>query len=286
MLKIRSILLSLVLCFILTISGYCEYGNTGGTITVDGIYTIHTFTADGTFTPIVNGNIQVEAWGGGAGGRVNGYGCAGGGGGAYARTNSVAVTGGTGYSVDVGDSVSDEQDGNPSTFNVTTVVAAGGDTGVNDQTGGLGGSVDDSTGADAEFAGGNGGPYRSGYSEKAGGGGCAGPDGVGLNGTIPSLTSGGDGGDGDNGSGGAGGNGGYNNNGQSGGSNVLGGGGGGGGDNGYEGGNGGNPGGGGGGGETDAGNGARGQIIIKCITADFQIPEATGTNTLFLFTNF
>jgi len=45
------------------------FSATGGTVTTDGAYTIHTFTASGTFQVISGSNtVEVIAWGGGGGG--------------------------------------------------------------------------------------------------------------------------------------------------------------------------------------------------------------------------
>ena len=64
---------------------------TGGAITYSGAYTIHTFTASGTFTPNENGNIEllvVAGGGGGAGGPAG----AGGGAGGLVYNASFAIT--------------------------------------------------------------------------------------------------------------------------------------------------------------------------------------------------
>jgi len=63
---------------------------TGGTITQSGGYYIHTFTADGTFTPAEDGDVEVLVigGGGGAGGRMGG----GGGAGGYRYDSTLTVT--------------------------------------------------------------------------------------------------------------------------------------------------------------------------------------------------
>jgi len=72
---------------------------TGGTITISGAYTIHTFTSSGTFTPSTIGVVDylVVAGGGGGGGAASGNANAGGGAGAggfrTATGFSVAPTG-------------------------------------------------------------------------------------------------------------------------------------------------------------------------------------------------
>jgi hypothetical protein len=63
-----------------------------------------TFTTSGTFTvPAGVTSIQIEAWGGGAGGKsapnTKGFVGGGGGGGAYAKRNAITVVPGTTYTI-------------------------------------------------------------------------------------------------------------------------------------------------------------------------------------------
>ena len=77
-----------------------EQTATGGSIVTTGGYTIHTFTAAGTFTPTYSGPVEtliVAAGGSGAAG-IGG----GGGGGGLIFATGVAVTGGTAYPIGVG----------------------------------------------------------------------------------------------------------------------------------------------------------------------------------------
>jgi len=63
---------------------------TGGTVTIDGDYCVNTFTSDGNFTPLVAGNVEVLAVGGGGG--TGTYTNSGGGAGGYVTNSSYAVT--------------------------------------------------------------------------------------------------------------------------------------------------------------------------------------------------
>ena len=102
---------------------------TGGTITYSGDYTIHTFTASGTFTPNENGNVQVLVIAGGGGG-AGGPAGAGGGAGGFVYSASFAITpqaytvtvgaggnGGAGYSAGT--------NGSDSVFGSITAVGGG-----------------------------------------------------------------------------------------------------------------------------------------------------------------
>jgi len=68
---------------------------TGGTITTDGLYTVHTFTSSGTFQPMVAGTVKVLVVGGGGGGASGQSGVnagAGGGGGIVVYNAAYSVT--------------------------------------------------------------------------------------------------------------------------------------------------------------------------------------------------
>ena len=76
---------------------------TGGTITTDGNYKVHTFTSSGTFTPTTLGSTPTVEYlivGGGGGGASGFYG-GGGGAGGYRTNTSFSVTA-TGLTVTVG----------------------------------------------------------------------------------------------------------------------------------------------------------------------------------------
>ncbi|MFN7014432.1 MAG: GEVED domain-containing protein, partial [Bacteroidia bacterium] len=187
------------------------------------------FTTSGTWTcPQGVTTIQVEAWGGGAGGRstanTNGHVGGGGGGGAYARRNAITVVPGATYTITVGTGGAANTAGTASTatINGVTITAAGGSVGAASGTGtpagGTGGTIAGSVG-DVRFAGGNGGSGfgsgASGGSGSGGGGGsAAGSTGTGNNGNNATNTiTPGNGGATVANFGGAGGNGGNNGNG-------------------------------------------------------------------------
>lgn len=240
--------------------------STGGTITTDGAYTVHTFTNNGNFTPARAGVVTVQCWGAGGNGVDYGpgqYGGAGGGG-AFAQSD-ISVTA-KAYPVVPG------AVGSTTKFDTNVVIADYGRNGAASAIG-AGGSVANSTGT-IRYAGGNGGLGNDNSDNSGGGGGSAGPDGAGVVGASTAVQTGGAGGAGDNGTGGAGGAGGTGAGGApgaggNGSDNALGGGGSGGasGPNGAVGGNGGFPGGGAGSGENGGGTGGAGKVVIKYLTS-------------------
>ncbi len=194
-----------------------------------------TFTTSGTWIcPQGVTSIQVEAIGGGAGGRntanTNGHVGGGGGGGAYAKRVGVTVVPGTTYTITVGAAgnggsatVSSTAGSNSTaTFGGVIITAAGGSIGVASGTngliaGGAGGTVAASLGDIGNiFAGGNGGSglgsSSTGGSGSGGGGGSAagsgGTSNAGTNATA--VNTPGNGGNAVTNYGGAGGAGGYN----------------------------------------------------------------------------
>ncbi|WP_395056598.1 GEVED domain-containing protein [Flavobacterium sp.] len=146
-------------------------------------------------------SVQVEAWGGGAGGRssanTNGFVGGGGGGGSYAKRNSIPVTGGTTYNFTVtlgtGGGANTAGGATSTTFNTVAINAPGGSVGVASAAGiavagGLGGIL--GTG-DVTYLGGNGG---SGYGvpnagSGGGGGSAAGTTGAGNPGGNATATN-------------------------------------------------------------------------------------------------
>lgn len=146
---------------------------TGGTITIDGDYTIHTFTTDGTFTPVRDGNVEVlVVAGGGSGGRGNSgaWEGAGGGAGGVLYNAALAVTN-QAYSVTVGNGGSGWTNGGNSEFSTLTAIGGG--------KGGV---------QSAGYAGGSGGGGT--YSNNAGGAGTVGPPRQGYDGEAQSGASG------------------------------------------------------------------------------------------------
>jgi hypothetical protein len=186
-----------------------------------------TYTTSGSWTcPQGVTSVQVEAIGGGAGGRssanTNGHVTGGGGGGAYSKRNSITVNPGTTYSFTVGAGGASDTAGlnTTATINGVTIIARGGSLGQTSgtlfRTGGAGGTFNALTDGDSGYNGGNGG---SGYGlgsgtnrgSGGGGGGAAGSTGPGNNGTDASnTTTPGTGGTSKANYGGAGGNGGNN----------------------------------------------------------------------------
>ena len=73
---------------------------TGGTITIASGYRVHAFTSSGTFTPDIDGDVQIIVVGGGASGSIDHGG--GGGGGGIAYHSGKAVTANTAYTVTIG----------------------------------------------------------------------------------------------------------------------------------------------------------------------------------------
>lgn len=148
-----------------------------------------TIVGTGTTTwvaPAGTTSVTIEAWGGGGGGGsgTGSRGAGGGGGGAYA-SSTVAVTAGTTYTVIIGAGGATDANGGPSSFGMTTVVAAGGGKGTLSgsasvaQGHGPGGTVAASTGT-IRYAGGNGGGASN--NDGGGGGGAGGSAGTGGNG--------------------------------------------------------------------------------------------------------
>ena len=178
---------------------------TGGTITTNVGYIIHSFTTTGTsaFVPASSGSVEVliVGGGGGGGGRLGG----GGGGGGVIYMSSVNVTAGTSYPIVVGDGGVTLNNGeNSSAFNA--IAAGGGTSGFHDSgigtAGGSGGgaasagqinqggaSSGNSLGANSGVIYGNRGgnmtTTRTGGPTRAAGGGGAGGQGLDTN---PNIT--------------------------------------------------------------------------------------------------
>jgi len=180
---------------------------TGGTITYDGDYKIHTFTSNGTFT-VVGGNITVEylvVAGGGAGGGEVSNGASGGGGGAGGvLTGSIGVTPKT-YSIVVGDggdgyygrqAIPETAYGGNSSFSTIECIGGGGGScygyagGNGGSGGGAGGEQDASGGKGTDGQGYNGGDgFVTGLDASGNGGGASE---IGIT-TTEGATHGGDG---------------------------------------------------------------------------------------------
>ena len=165
-----------------------------------------TFTTSGTWVcPRGVTQIQVEAYGGGAGGQIcgsaNNSNAGGGGGGAYAARNNVAVVPGNTYTITIGAAGAAGAPGAASDaiFGLVTVRAAGGATGTSlfsaAGTGGIGGLLASSQGdIGLVFAGGNGGNgtfQPSGNNSGNGGGGGGGASSTGAGNPGFGITAGG-----------------------------------------------------------------------------------------------
>lgn len=167
---------------------------TGGTITYDGSWTIHTFTSSGTFTVLSgSGDVEYLVIGGGGGG---GNGLAGGGGAGAYRTGTHAVNDVTStYTVTIGAGGAGSTTANTSGSNggssvFDTITSTGGGYGGGENLAGgvtSGGSAGGSGNTATQTAGGtygnDGGGDASGTNGGGGGGsGANGNDGSGLNG--------------------------------------------------------------------------------------------------------
>ena len=288
------------------VSEWASFNATGGTITYDGDYQIHTFTTNGTFTIIGSGNIEVLVVAGGGGGGSKGGGAGAGG---LNYSASYAISAGD-YAVTVGlggkggtsnGNGTKGQDSSLGTLFIAEGGGFGGGRGSNAPagSGGSGGSSGSSGGQYPGASGiigqgNNGGENLASDAYTNGGGGGAGEVGSNAN-----VTHAGDGGDGLNYSingtstyySGGGGGGMYDGTSASIGLGGLGGGGNGGdpataGTNGTGGGGGG----GGGNGENIAGSdGGSGIVIIRFLPVGAAVPEVTlekpDNNTRFTTTN-
>lgn len=165
---------------------------TGGTITADVGYIYHTFTGNGTFTPLtgLSCDILVVAGGGGSWTGIGGGGSGGGGAGGLLGFTSQSLTA-TGYTVTVGAGGTDSN-GSNSQFGSLTAAVGGGRGGQADTIGSAGGS-------------GGGTGFRTPSSGTAAGTSGQGNAGGNTSGSYPNFNSGGGGG-----AGGAGGTGGTN----------------------------------------------------------------------------
>ena len=192
----------------ITISNVSYVAATGGTVTTDGDYKVHTFTGSGSFVVSTAGDVDYLVIAGGGGGNSPAYGGAGGAGGYRNSYNSETSGGGglsetsltlsaTTYSITVGAGGSEDAQGSDSIFSTVTSTGGGygGQPGGNGGSGGGGGHSNRDGGsgtANQGYAGGYGGVY--GNRGQCGGGGGAGSLGGGSA-DSPSYRSG-DGGNG------------------------------------------------------------------------------------------
>ncbi|MCX5814925.1 MAG: hypothetical protein NTX75_01605, partial [Proteobacteria bacterium] len=189
--KSCSILLAMAMIFMLSVSlpAYATDA-TGGTITYDGNYKIHTFTGSGTLNVTESGNVEYLVVAGGGGGNNSNdlYSGGGGGAGGGVLSGTLAVSTGN-LAVTVGDGGLTKSNGYNSVF--SSITATGGVKGVYNTSNGAGANGNASTisGTSAYYAGGGGGgksyydntPYpgglggggRGGYQSQNGGWGTA-----------------------------------------------------------------------------------------------------------------
>ncbi len=152
---------------------------TGGTITTDGAYTVHTFTSSGTFTasPLVSDySILIVAGGGGGGG--GGAPGGGGGGGGVISSSSMSLAGS--YSVTVGNGGAAGTNGQDSSLNGFTAIGGGHGCTSSSGDGGSGGGggiscASGGTGTEGQGYDGGDGHGLAGTYETGGGGGAGGP---------------------------------------------------------------------------------------------------------------
>ncbi len=155
---------------------------TGGTVTKNGGYRIHTFTSSGTLEVTTGGNVEVlvVAGGGGSGG-VGGQSASGAGGAGGFVTQSVLVAAGS-HTVTVGNGgaggantgLRGSQGGNSSVFSITAIGGGGGGGGLSGhRNGGSGGSGGGGGGGDTAVGGaGTAGQGTAGGAGQAAGGGA------------------------------------------------------------------------------------------------------------------
>ncbi len=201
------LILSALLFFINVIPSFATDPCTGGTATIDGNYTVRTFTSSGTFSCTSNITVDYLVVAGGGGGGNNG---GGGGGGGYRYGQGYSITANTPYSVTVGNGGSGGINGSPTYDSGTngensvfdTVIALGGGygggAGKDGSNGGCGGSGGWGAGTGTSGGFGSVGPPRQGYDGAGGAGsGCyssGGGGGASSNGNSYSGANGGAGG--------------------------------------------------------------------------------------------
>ena len=170
-----------------------SFSATGGAITTSGSYTIHTFTASGTFTPNQAGEVEYLVIAGGGGGGEGWYGSGGGAGGFRTASGFEVTSGGKTVTVGAGGGGASTQNslgsnGANSVFSTITSVGGGGGASRTyasiGATGGSGGGTNyqgPNTGGAATsgqgYAGGRGGAGK--YGSGGGGAGGVGTDGGG-----------------------------------------------------------------------------------------------------------
>lgn len=137
---------------------------------------------DYNFTSPITGNIIVECWGAGGGGRIGQnfpLSGGGGGGGAYARKAGIAVTNGGIYLARLGNTSPAGSTGSDTLFINAATVSAKGGTGAPFNSFGVGGAAASCVG-DVKYSGGDGYPATSAVHAGGGGGSSAGRSATGV----------------------------------------------------------------------------------------------------------
>ena len=173
----------------------------GGTITTDGSYTVHTFTSSGTFTTDNTQDMEylVIAGGGGGGGGQTGsnYGGAGGGAGGMRFGTGITFTTGLQYAITVGAGgtagshvTNSGSEKNPDDAEDSSIIHSGTSFNITSSGGGGGSNRQRGAGGSGTADG-----YNDGHDGGSGGGGCGGPSenpegGAGINdgGTFGTAT--------------------------------------------------------------------------------------------------
>jgi hypothetical protein len=168
----------------------------GGTVTTDGSYTVHTFTSDGIMTFPASGNVEVLVVAGGAGGAGHSYSGAGGAGGLLEKASHAVTSKGYAIKVGAGGTGGDSggvnygTDGYNSSFDGIVGIGGGAGADTTDKAGrvggsGGGGSANSGAGAAATQGNSNGATgygYAGGTGSDNNGGGGGGAGGVGQDG--------------------------------------------------------------------------------------------------------
>jgi len=148
---------------------------TGGTITTDGDYTVHTFTSDGTFTPLTSMNVEYLVVAGGGGGGAGYYGGGGGAGGTIGNGAYDHAVTAQAYSVTVGDggpgstSISVRgTNGSNSVFDTVTSTGGGGGGSRTGSSGGTSNGAAGGSGGGASFRSSTGGAGTAGQGNNGG----------------------------------------------------------------------------------------------------------------------
>jgi len=183
----------------ITIANWAGVVATGGTVTTDGDYKVHTFTGDGSFVVSAAGDVEYLVIAGGGGG--GGYWYSGGGGAGGYRTATGFTVSSTSYSITVGaggagkSNNTNGDEGTDSIFSTITSTGGGGGASAGNENGTNGGSGGGGSGVFTPGTGAVGQGNDGGTSTGNNLGGCGG-GGAGSAGSANSSKDGGAGGNG------------------------------------------------------------------------------------------